>query len=47
MWSSTGTQDLGSLIEAAPARMIDAILLVSWRIWYAHYELTHDKALPS
>jgi hypothetical protein len=35
-----------SIIEAAPGRMIDAILLIAWRIWYVHNEVTHAKPLP-
>jgi hypothetical protein len=36
-----------SILEAIPVSMIDAFLLVAWRIWFAHNEVTHDKDLPS
>jgi hypothetical protein len=35
-----------SIIEVALPRMIDSILLVTWRIWYAHNEVTNAKPLP-
>jgi ribonuclease HI len=36
-----------SLILSIPESMLDALLLVSWRAWYARNEITHDKLLPT
>jgi hypothetical protein len=36
-----------SVLVHAPAYMIDTILLITWRAWYARNEVTHDKSLPS
>jgi hypothetical protein len=30
-----------------PNNMVDCLLLVAWRAWYARNEITHDKPLPS
>jgi hypothetical protein len=36
-----------AVISKLPSNMIDATLLVAWRIWFARNEATHDKPLPS
>jgi hypothetical protein len=38
---------LKSVIVSAELDMIEAILLTSWRAWYAHNEIIHAKPLPS
>jgi hypothetical protein len=37
---------LRTVITVAQPRMVEAIMLVAWRVWFAHNEATHAKPLP-
>jgi ribonuclease HI len=35
-----------SVINSSQPQIIDCLLLVAWRVWYAHNEATHNKPIP-
>jgi hypothetical protein len=35
------------VLEKAPKHMLEYIILIAWRLWYGHNEVTHFKPLPA